>query len=305
MIDSGEEMEDGMVLFQDEEENIDEEMMFSADGEQNRYYFYTHINDINIFVEDKDKEFIYETIFKRMFKERYNIQSIFSVGGKPNLEKKFSEIGMYDIDNENKKNIYIADGDFDRIVGKKMIDNENFIYLFDYNIEDYLIDKRATHIFAKGKLKALDSEVENILTFDEWKEKIVEQSFKLFILYSTIQKYNANIQNVERSPYLFISSENGLEQVGRYDKFYSTIEDEIDNLDEKLEEMKNTYKEIYNEDKSKIICGKFLITSLCCHIRKVTKSKFKTDDFIWDSVQHFDIRKLDYVKERIENIMVS
>lgn len=293
------------MFFQHGEENIDKEMMFSEDGEQNRYFFYTDINDIDIFVEDKDKEFIYETIFKRMFKERYSIQSIFSVGGKPNLEKKFSELGTHDVDNVNKKNIYIADGDFDRIVGKQMIDNENFIYLFDYNIEDYLIDKSATHIFVKGKLKALDSEVEDILAFDEWKEKIVEQSFKLFILYSTIQKYNADIQNVERSPYLFINGKDGLEQLGGYDEFYSQIKDKIDNLDEKIEEMKNTYKEIYNEDKSKIICGKFLITSLCCHIRKVTNSKFKIDDFIWNSVQYFDIRKLDYVKERIENIMVS
>ncbi|XZN60507.1 DUF4435 domain-containing protein [Clostridium perfringens] len=291
-------MEDNLICKRDE-------LKYSEEAEASRFFFYTDINDINIFVEDKDKEYIYETIFKRMFKNKYSIYSIISVGGKINLEKSFYEFGTYDKDNKDKKNIYIADGDFDRIIGKEMIDNVNFIYLFDYNIENYLIDKEATYSFAKGKLKALDSEVKDKVMFDEWREKIVGQAFKLFILYSTIQKYNADIQNVQRSPYLFLDNKNGLERVGTYDEFYNEIKDKIDNLDEKIEEIMTRWNTIYDGDKEKIICGKFLFTSLSCHIKNITNKKIVNDDFIWNLVQHFDMKKLNYIKERIENIMIS
>lgn len=284
---------------------MEEELMYSDDAEANRYLFYTDINDINIFVEDKGKEYFYETIFKRMFNNEYRISSILAVGGKTNLEKIFKEFGACNKDDTGKKNVYIADGDFDRIIGRDMIDSNNFIYLFEYNIENYLIDEDATCIFAKGKMKMLDSEVKKELDFNEWKRKIVEQAFKLFILYSSIQKYNADIPNVNRGAYSFIDSRYGLEREGEYNKFYSEVKSKIDDLDDKVDEIKGIWESIYKDDKARIICGKFLFTSLCCHLRQIINKPFKDDDFLWNLIQHFDIRRLDYVKGQIEDIMIS
>ena len=98
-------------------------------------YFFSDLNDINIFVEDKGKEFEYKTIFKRLLGKEYKIVKILGVGGKVELKKYFNEFGLVNKDNPKIKNIYIADGDFDwYIYQDEMIENSNFIYLETYNM---------------------------------------------------------------------------------------------------------------------------------------------------------------------------
>ena len=48
---------------------MEDGLQFSEEAELNRYLFYSDLNEINFFVEDKDKEYEYETIFLRLFKE--------------------------------------------------------------------------------------------------------------------------------------------------------------------------------------------------------------------------------------------
>lgn len=275
---------------------------YSDNALLSRYFFYKDINDINIFVEDKDKEYEYETIFERMFESKYCIKSIIAVGGKLNLEKAYNKYGKYDKENRSKINVYIADGDFDRIIDIKMIDDQNFIYLESYNIENYFIDKKAAYLFAKGKLKRNDEEVKEMVDFDKWKEKIVEQSFKLFLLYSAIKKYHPSTPSVSRNEYLFINQKDGFETPGAYDKLYLEISGIITDLDDKLEKIKEKYYNIYRGENSNIICGKFLQTSLYEHIRNLSRKTFTKDDFRWHLLCNFDINKLGYVKNRIDSI---
>ena len=120
---------------------------FSEYGEKNRLLFYSYLNDINIIVEDKDKEYEYEIIFKRLLKDRYKIVSLFTAGGKQKVIERFEEFGK--VDDNNTKMIYVVDGDFDRIIHEaEMIRADNFIYLSTYNIENYFIDEEALIKFA-------------------------------------------------------------------------------------------------------------------------------------------------------------
>ena len=147
------------------------DLMYSDDANAARYFFLRTTNDINFFVEDKDKEYEYEEIFDRMFEGKYRINSIFGVGGKEQLKDRFHEFGVCDPES-NAINIYLADGDFDILLTPSaMIHNQNFIYLKAYNIETYYIDENAIIEYLRGVLKLRKKEVKTLLNFESWYDK--------------------------------------------------------------------------------------------------------------------------------------
>lgn len=280
-----------------------EDLKYSSEAMATEYLFFRDLNDINIFVEDEGKEFEYETIFKRLLSKKYKIVKILGVGGKLELKKYYKEFGLNNIDNPKIKNIYIADGDFDRYIHQaEMINSPNFIYLQAYNIENYLIDKKASEKFAKGQLKCPDNEVELKINFVSWKDKIVEQASRLFFYYCYVKKEYPNEKSVSRSPYLFIDSGNGFEKQGAFETYRDYVLSLNNDAETEIEVIREFYHK-QNEDDFNLICGKFLFESLYCHIRSITKTKFKKDDFRWHLICNFDIKKLDYVKDRIIAIM--
>ena len=225
------------------------------------------------------------------------------VGGKVELIKSFHEFGLNNNDNPKIKNVYIADGDFDRyIYEENMIDSPNFIYLETYNIENYFIDKKASEKFAKGQLKCSDNEVELKVDFDNWKNKIVEQASRLFFYYCYVKKEYPKEQNVSRSPYLFIDDKDGLEKAGALETYQNFVFTLNDKAEEEVEKIRESFYEKC-DDAFNLICGKFLFESLYCHIRSVTKVKFRKDDFRWHLICNFDIKTLGYIKNRILTIM--
>ena len=283
-------------------ENTDE-LMYSSEAKATEFLFFSDLNDINIFVEDKGKEFEYETIFKRLLGKEYKIVKILGVGGKVELKKYFNEFGLVNKDNPKIKNIYIADGDFDwYIYQDEMIENPNFIYLETYNIENYFIDKKASEKFAKGQLKCSDNEVELKVDFDNWKNKIVKQASRLFFYYCYVKKEYPQEKSVSRSPYLFIDEKDGYEKSHAFEDYKKYIL-ALNNLAEaEVEKIKICYYKKHNNEFN-LICGKFLFESLYCHIRNITETKFRKNDFRWHLICDFDIRKLEYVKKRILAVM--
>ena len=159
-----------------------DDLTYSSNAQITSYFFYKDLNDINIFVEDANREYEYETIFKRLLGEKYKITKILGVGGKESLKASFYELGSINIDIPEIKNVFLADGDFDRyIYPEEMISNSHFIYLQSYNIENYFIDKMASEEFTKGKLKCSDKRNIEQVNFDMWKATIVQQAKKLFL----------------------------------------------------------------------------------------------------------------------------
>lgn len=264
------------------------------------------INKINLFVEDTGKEYQYETIFKRLFSDANPIVGIYAMGGKQALKKRYEEFGVIDDINPRVKNVYLADGDFDRYVCEKdMISDPQFIYLDSYNIESYFIDEAASTQFVKGLLKCLDEEVKRKFNFKFWKSTIVEQSTKLFLVYCFISKYHPEIKNVSRSDGDFLNMTTGFEREdGAFNNFLNEINEKTKDteIQEKIEEIKNEYISKNGNDFYNLICGKFLITSLCAYIRSITSEKFRISDFEWHLINNFDISKLEYIKKRIVEI---
>ena len=145
------------------------DLLYSAEASATRALFYQGLNDINLFVEDKGMEYLYETIFKRLLGANYCISAIYALGGKTNVIARYHEFGDK---LDDTPNFYIVDGDFDRYIHKEdMVNAPNFIYLQSYNIENYFVDESATEQFAKGQLKKLDNEIKQLVSFQEWKQK--------------------------------------------------------------------------------------------------------------------------------------
>lgn len=275
-----------------------DELRYSVEANATRSVLYQGLNDINLFVEDADRQYEYETIFKRMLGDQYSIRTIFPLGGKLSVKEKYVEFGS---ETDGIKNFYIVDGDFDRYIHQSdMVEADCFIYLETYNIENYYIDENACLCFAKGRLKCVDAVVCDKVAFCQWKQRIVSEAKELFLYYCLVQKYYPHIPNVNRKHYTFIDQSTGFE---RTDIDYRSFKSEIDALDldseQKIGKIKEIYEQINGLDYFNLICGKFLLTSLACYLRKVIGMRIDNDDLKWSLTTNFDISKLDYVKMRI------
>lgn len=276
----------------------DNELDRSPEAQITNTVFFEDVNDITIYVEDKDKEAEYETIFKRLFQEKYKINKIFPAGSKTAVKECFYS----EKENTIKKQIFIVDGDFDRFKDDALIDDPRFIYLEMYNIESYFIDSKAAAIFMKSLVCKMDKQVEQLLDFDNWYSKIINQAKELFLLYLYIQIYMPGVENVNRNPYLFIDQKTGFEREDEsFTAYKSQILENQEYVEEKLKVLHQKYKSVFGNDYRYLICGKFLLKSLACYIRsKCHKSRthFENDMFRWVLINHFDVEKLSFIRER-------
>ncbi|MEE3470910.1 MAG: DUF4435 domain-containing protein [Butyrivibrio hungatei] len=284
--------------------DLNEEMVFSDDAELSRYYFFQDNNDITFFFEDKDKEYEYEEILNRLFNKKYKIAAIIAMGGKSKVKEAFEEFGEYDNLYPDKKNFYIVDGDFDRIIHQEdMIINDHFLYLDCYNIENYFVDENAVLLFMSGKLKMKREQVSLIVKFNSWLQKITDQGKDLFFLYCAIQNSMYGVQNVARSEYKFLNYNTGFARSNAYEEYYKEIYAQNMNIDNEIKEIKMKYSSIYGDNYYQLICGKFFLSSLYSYLSSLGGSKFTKEEFRWFLICNFDIGKLQYVKERVNSIM--
>lgn len=276
----------------------DNELDRSNEAQITNTVFFEDINDITIYVEDRDKEAEYETIFKRLFKDKYRISKIFPAGSKSAVKECFK----IEKDNIEKKQVFIVDGDFDRLKDEDLIDDPRFIYLEMYNIESYLIDSKAASVFMKRLVCKMDDEIDEMLAFDNWYSQIINQAKDLFLLYLYIQLYMPGVENVSRKPYLFIDQNTGFKrQDGTFEAYKLRILENQENVQEKMQRLKLKYESVYGNDYKNLICGKFLLASLACYIKSKLPKKKRSFDYArmrWAFINHFDVEKLSFIRER-------
>lgn len=286
-----------------------EELTYSQDAQIAEYYYYKDINNVNIFVEDENKEYIYETIFRRMFGDEFRNNKIFTVGGKNNMKICFDEFGICNIDNPEIANIYIVDGDFDRyIYPETMINSPNYIYLNTYNIETYFIDKCAVEKYMQGRLRCPLKDVADKVKFDYWWETILSQASELFFCHAYIKKFDSSKKSVGLSAYKFIDDKTGFEKDGKMHSYVQSVLASNPNANDNIENIKNIYYSL-NSTVINLICGKFLLDSLTTYIDNICKSNnikkgVRKEEFIWYLISSFDISSLDYLKNIIQQSMV-
>lgn len=278
---------------------MEDGLFYSESALLNRVLFYSDYNDINIFVEDEHKEFIYENIFQRMFNYQIRLNKIFPMKGKPGVEKAFREYGCsYD----GKPAIYLVDGDFDLVMGKEMIDNPNYIYLEKYNIESYYIDEKAVLRYMAGKMKTTQKKVSEEIEYSKWEDMIFEAMKELFINYMVAQNAFPEEKNVGIPPHSYFYK-NGYANIERIGSYINSLKSRIPNYDIEYDSCKSKFETILCGNITRLVCGKYLLASLSNYLREKAKVTYKEDDFIYFLVSSFDIKRLDFVKNRILHII--
>ena len=274
---------------------MEEFLEYTSEGLLNRVMFLSSLNEINIFVEDKNKKYEYENIFERLFGTEIIVKEIFDMGGKQEVEKAYKEYGdMY----ENKKNFYIVDGDFDLLLGKIMIDKPNYIYLQRYNIESYYIDKNAILSYMAGKMKKVKEEVDSEICYDDWYKDTYSKLEYLFLVYAVVQMELPTEPNVGISGYTYLDKK-GLISIESVREYESNFKTRIDNYDLKLAMCKKRYEDLLNSDFKKLVCGKYVFCSLVNYLKKKTRKRINEDDFKYFLLSMFDISSVNFVKDKI------
>lgn len=271
----------------------------------------------HIFVEDKNKEYMYETIIKQLLKndctdEEFEQIAYYGLGGKQAVIKAYQANKQITIENSDIQSIYIVDGDFDRYIDNiKMIDSPNFIYLEAYNIENYLVDylvdnEKVCCSTVKGKLHLMDKEVKQIINFNNWKKSIVNQAVKLYFLYCAIRKAAIACNYVSDAKCNFLDDSTGFERDNAYDDYYNEVKrDYFDiDLDKEISIIQEKYEKINGVNYYNLICGKFLFRSLCSYISAILRSRginknMLHDTLMWDMTKDININNFDSLKKRL------
>ena len=289
--------------------NESNDLRYSNEGCATRYLYYKDSQEINIFVEDQDKQYEYEVIFAILMPE-VKFKTIFASGGKSAMKELYDEFGEVDPDNVEHPNIYIVDGDFDKIIfPNKMVINDHFIYLDAYNIESYLFNEDACIKFAMGKLHLQYEEVRRRIDYNQWYSSIIGQASELFFIYCHLQVNHPSIKNVGNGPYIFIDETTGLEREGALSIYKrKLLEKNNINLDleiEQISEIKSNYRAIYGDEYWHLICGKFVLTSLLKHLCSKKVKPISENDLRWWLINNIAVEPLNYLVNNINNIILK
>lgn len=278
---------------------MEDGLFYSETGLLNRILFYSAYNDINVFVEDEYKEYIYENIFERMFSDKLKINKILPMRGKKGVEKAFKEYGeQYD----NKPAIYIVDGDFDIMMEKEVINNPNYIYLEKYNIESYYVEEKAVLRYMAGKMKQPQKRITQQIEYSTWESMTYNALLRLFLNYLVAQTVFPEEKNVGISPHSYFC-ENGYVNEDKIDEYENNLKKRIQNYQEIYNMFVEKFETLLSKDSTRLVCGKYLLASLSKYLRNKTGTKFKEEDFIYYLVTVFNIRKLDFMKNRILKVI--
>lgn len=271
------------------------DLLFSEEGLLSRVLYLSSNTTRTIFVEDINKEFEYEEIFEKILPEDIHIDCIFPTGGKPRLEEAFALFGN---NQEYGKTFFIADGDFDVILGKDMIVSKNFIYLKRYNIESYLLDETAILKFMRPRLQKSYQETKKLVDYNGWINILSPFFDKLFALHCTVQKYAPEIENVGRNPAQFLNS-IGFPNIERFNSYKDEVKDIVTDIDEKIDKTLNDLITIYGTDTSSFVCGKYYMCAIKLYLNTMLKKKINEDEVKAFSISWLNISNLQYIKEQL------
>lgn len=273
---------------------------FSEDGLSNRSLFLSEQNDVNIFVEDTGKEFIYEEIFERLFGNTLHIFSVFPLGGKDNVLRQQQARGV--CDESGRINIFLVDGDFDILWDEKHDQGSNLIYLDRYNIESYYCTKNAVIKYMRTFLKKTREETEKTIDFDMWLQTFRSEFGALFVLFAIANRYETGLPNVGSCIGKFLGSDGRLRREP-YQIYKKELEEYVESIDIAIETVRERIDCQFNretEDKVlSIICGKCQIESLCRYLTSRCHRNINRDNIRNSLLMTFDLESLQFVKKQV------
>lgn len=288
-----------MILMKDKEN-----LHFSNEALSNRSLFLAQFNDVNIYVEDVGQEYAYEEIFERLFESKLTIFSIFPLGGKSAVLGEHASRNLRD--NNGKLNIFIVDGDFDNLWKDQRRDSPNLIYLSRYNIESYYYSKEAVIEYMRSFCKCPRAKITATIQLDCWEDMLRNNIGELFILFATVNRWQPMLPNVKLGSKHFLD-DRGCVIPEKYTTYLAQIIDNIPGCETHIEQVRHLVVTLSNDDETSnvlsIICGKFLLDSLCRHLTNCCGKNMPRDSFKAVLISSFDISTLNFLKEKVVSLL--
>lgn len=274
-------------------------LAYSEEALLNRSIFLSGLNDINIFVEDVGKEYIYEEIFERLFEDRVSIFCIFPLGGKDAVKQKHGTSSMYDSD--GKLNLFIVDGDFDNLWEEDKVISPNLIYLDRYNIESYYCTKEVVVKYMRNFMKKPREQIETLMNYDLWMQAFRSEIGKLFALFALVHHHCPTLPNVSLGAAKFLDP-NGHMDDGKYEQYKEQVVEKVGSVEPLLEEIhEKIHRQFSGDEENKIlsiICGKCQIESLCRHLKLSFGKNVNRESISNSLIMSFDLTPLRFIEDR-------
>ncbi|GGA24138.1 DUF4435 domain-containing protein [Paenibacillus physcomitrellae] len=277
---------------------------YSDEAQLNLAIFYGSYDEMMVYIEDVNGVNIYEAIFEKLEVQKVKVHP---TEGKPNLINLY---GKYKMNPSSFPNpcLFIADKDFDDILGKKLIVDQNFLYLERYSIENYLICEKAGSFYLNGRLQVGRTECVNKLSFSSWKREIEDNLKKILYLFLAIQKLQIPVVNTKLKVKRFLDEKtHQLDRrkissyVNEVYKFYKQSGLTIG--------LKKTFKEMKicveqgEFDFIFIYPGKQILEAFQMHLIKLTGGPLPNNmDFINFLATNINVNELNFIKERVTQL---
>jgi hypothetical protein len=265
------------------------------------------LEDFIIYIEDTKGLHIYESIFERLITDRTLYKNIQPVAGKTKLIETYN---AYKDTEGNIPTIFIADMDFDIVLEKDMINDDNFIYLKRYSIENYLVDENVGVKFLNGRTSLGFKKCKEVLGFDAWLGQITDQYKRLLVIFATMHRLGIGERSCSLSPHRFISTNSWEINDLKVIEFLRNIV---------IQEYKRTKKyglvgtyrwaedkiqKCYKDEQWRLIPGKQLLKIFTLYLNDFYKGPHPVnEDFISFAAETCDTNELFFLKERILNYL--
>lgn len=254
-------------------------LQYSRRAQEIKPIFYRYYNDVDIYMEDENDEAFYEELLKKIVDDSIRIRRVFGVGGKTKL---FEKVYEYIVKSPTRKMMFIADGDFDRILNRKFPHTEVLYVLEEYCIENFLFEEQAIYSLIqeespRKKIKEIKAQIRAI----KWLEETVDRLTPLFACFIIVQKENMGIPNVNLGVGRFLTNAGipklDIKKVQTYiddvKKKYDTIV--RNDFDIEIKKITNRMGRGWRTRK-RYICGKeYLLPLLRFEIKRLFRSDLK------------------------------
>lgn len=282
-------------------------IVLSEEAQRLTSTFRAYRNDIDIYTEDndKDKEF-YKVLFRRLLKSEIVINDVTPLGCKDSVLKRCAEEPE-----NNRKKIFIVDGDITFIHGDNVPALRNLYVLEGYCIENFLIDKETIihFLYMNCGTKSIE-QIEGELNYNNWLSAYSTTFIDLFIHFAIMNYFGGKFTLFNANKYHEKEGEEMLFKTEIVNADIAKIKQDILEL-VSIEEYNSKYADLTEkwtsciDNLTTIVSGKdYLIPLLLLKTKQFKKSKAlpTLEEIKFSLVHSSNLNRLSHLKQIIENL---
>jgi len=242
-------------------------------------YLFRPYNDIDIYVEDNTCRNMYEIFINRMLDGQAKVEKIFQLGGRPAV----IDACKRNQGKTNRPQLYIIDGDFNVILGKKAPELRNLYQLKVYCSENLIFTERAVlEVAVESLTNSPRDRIKITIQFSQFLNNIVQKLSPLLVIYVAVHILDAGVETTGFNVTQLLEHKRGLAKVSKKktEQRINFIKNELlkEHSQEEVKSVIKQAKELIpssDMDIARLISGKTYLLPLLYHHLRNKKTGFK------------------------------